>query len=323
MFCPECGRQVPEGAAFCPGCGRYVSSGYTFVQAPDQPSTTTTCYDYTEPVSKPRFDSSKLTTVAIVLLVVAAIVVLPYFYHDDRGELYGRNFTESYSGETSGYTVKEYTWDYLGGVFTCSLGLKNADFPTSSVDRSPTYWASSVDFVQYDNDTITSAVATLAKLYKQAFGTEPQPDQRYADFILAFVQGSISYVSDQNKYGYTEYYAFPVETLNKKTGDCEDTAILCAALYKKAGFSAALLLLPSHMMVGVALSEYQVPDHGDYGEILSQSIGGKTFYAGETTTDSPQPVGVNYGTNDHHYYSYYLNKGIIGQGAYTFYEVTA
>ena len=327
MFCPECGRQVPEGAAFCPGCGRYVSSGYTFVQAPDQPSTTTTCYDYAEPVSRPRrLDSSKLTTVLIVVMAVAAIILVPILYAEERGSLYGKSFTESYSGETSGYTVRSCEWEYLDGQFSCSYGIKNTDYSAHQYEspslRNVTYWADSVDFVEI-NSTVIGLEATLAKLYKQAFGTDPQADQAYADFILAFVQGAITYMTDQNQYGYAEFYTYPTETLYSKKGDCEDTAILCAALYKQAGFTAALLTLPGHMMVGVALSAFTTPSYADSGEILKQTIGTRTFYAGETTVDSFQPVGVSYGSHKGYMYSYYLNAGIVGQGAYTFYEVGA
>ena len=77
------------------------------------------------------------------------------------------------------------------------------------------------------------------------------------------------------------------------------------------------------MMVGVALSSYTTPSYADSGEILKQKIGTRTFYAGETTVDSFQPVGVSYGSHKGYMYSYYLNAGIVGQGAYTFYEVGA
>ena len=323
MFCPECGRQVPEGAAFCPGCGRYLDSGYTFSPEPSQTVTTTCDPAYT--AGKPAFDGSKLFTVAVVVLVVVAIVVLPYLYKDPRGELYGESFTESYSGETTGYTIKSFEWEYLGGEFSCTYGIKNADYNLHYSDfpsvRDVTYWPSSVNFVEV-NDTITSLESTLSNLYKQAFGKNPVADQSYADFILAFVQGAIAYATDDSQYHHLEYYAYPAETLYSKKGDCEDTAILCAALFKKAGFTAALLTLPGHMMAGVVLSSYETPDHDD-GEILCQKIGGKTFYACETTLDSFQPVGVSYGMEGSHFYSHYLNSGKVGQGAYTFYEVPA
>ena len=179
-----------------------------------------------------------------------------------------------------------------------------------------------MDFVTIDS-TIVSLESTLSKLYKQAFGSEPQADQRYADFILAFVQGIVTYKSDQSQFGHGEYYMYPAETLKSQKGDCEDSSILCAALFKKAGFTAALLTLPGHMMAGVVLTSYSAPDIEDYGEILKQTIGGKTYYACETTLDSFQPVGVSYGTSSGHMYSHYLNSGIVGQGAYTFYEVPA
>lgn len=321
MFCPECGREVPEGYSFCPGCGRYVSSGYTFEQVPQESVTTTCDTGYAE--SKSVFDGTKLITALIVVMVVVAIIVLPYYYKATQGELYGQSFYESFSGDAAGYTVISCEWYYLDGEFSCTYGVKNSDYSAhTSTSRNVENWSVAVDFVEV-NDTVTSLESTLSKLYKQAFGTDPQADQKYADFILAFVQGSISYVTDQTQYHFSEYYAYPAETLKHQKGDCEDTAILCATLFKQAGFTAALLTLPGHMMAGVVLTDYSAPDIGDYGEILSQTIGGKTYYACETTLDSFEHVGVSYGSHNGYMYSHYLNSGVVGQGAYTFYEVPA
>lgn len=72
-------------------------------------------------------------------------------------------------------------------------------------------------------------------------------------FVAAFVQ-NLDYLHEEE-----EYPNYPVETLVDKGGDCEDTAILMAALLQAMGYDAVLISLsspyrgePGHMAVGVA-----------------------------------------------------------------------
>ena len=44
--------------------------------------------------------------------------------------------------------------------------------------------------------------------------------------VNEYVNGSIKYKSDQANYGQKDYYASPIETIQKKAGDCEDYAML-------------------------------------------------------------------------------------------------
>ncbi|WNY24930.1 hypothetical protein [Methanolapillus millepedarum] len=67
---------------------------------------------------------------------------------------------------------------------------------------------------------------------------------------IAFVQ-SIPYASDLSTTGYDEYPRYPVETLVDGYGDCEDSAILGAAILNEMGFEVALLEFPHHMALGL------------------------------------------------------------------------
>ena len=49
-----------------------------------------------------------------------------------------------------------------------------------------------------------------------------------------------------------EYPKYPLETLMEQTGDCEDQAILLASLLKLMGYEVALLILPTHVALGIA-----------------------------------------------------------------------
>lgn len=72
-------------------------------------------------------------------------------------------------------------------------------------------------------------------------------------FLATFVQ-SLPYTSDSVTTGHDEYVRYPLETLIDDGGDCEDTAILLAALLKELGYDVVLLSPPGHMAVGVAVS---------------------------------------------------------------------
>lgn len=86
--------------------------------------------------------------------------------------------------------------------------------------------------------------------------------------VVAFVQ-SIAYAADQS-----EYWKYPVETLADGNGDCEDTAILTAALLKEMGYDVAVVFLPEHAAVAVTCENC----NGYY-----YPLEGKRYYFLETT----------------------------------------
>ncbi len=75
-------------------------------------------------------------------------------------------------------------------------------------------------------------------------------------FVARMVQ-SLHYVDDKLT-GFDDYTKFPMQTINDGTGDCEDMAILTAALLKKIGYDVALVYIDppkskvAHLGVGVA-----------------------------------------------------------------------
>lgn len=85
----------------------------------------------------------------------------------------------------------------------------------------------------------------------QALGYPP-----YEQFCLtlAFVQQAIRYAEDLSPITnqIIEYPKYPLETLLEQCGDCEDQAILLAALLKRMGYSVALLVFPTHVALGIA-----------------------------------------------------------------------
>ena len=96
------------------------------------------------------------------------------------------------------------------------------------------------------------------------------------NFVASFVQSLTYRLEDE------EYPNYPVETLVDRAGDCEDTAILAAALLDAMGYDAVLIRFTApvedeagHMAVGVAVT-------GASG--YSYKYDGKTYHYLETTS---------------------------------------
>ncbi|MHB8164198.1 MAG: transglutaminase-like domain-containing protein [Methanoregula sp.] len=68
--------------------------------------------------------------------------------------------------------------------------------------------------------------------------------------VIAFVQ-SFPYFKDDVSTKYDDYPRYPIETLVDNGGDCEDTAILTAALLREMGYGVVLVNPTGHMAVGV------------------------------------------------------------------------
>jgi hypothetical protein len=105
--------------------------------------------------------------------------------------------------------------------------------------------------------------------------------------VVAFVQ-AIEYTTDLDPVTNqkTDYWQYPVETLADGKGDCEDHAILAAALLKEMGYDVALVLLDDptrgHAAVAIACENC----NGYY-----YSLDGKKYYFLETTAYG-SPLGV-------------------------------
>jgi len=92
---------------------------------------------------------------------------------------------------------------------------------------------------------------------------------------ISFVQ-SMPYTYDNETTGHEEYPRYPIETLVDRGGDCEDSAILAAALLLEMGYDVVLLEFPEHMAIGLASSGSL------YG--YSYIYNGSQYYYVETTS---------------------------------------
>ena len=90
----------------------------------------------------------------------------------------------------------------------------------------------------------------------------PDRNQR-AEQIYHFVRDRVVYVSDEEQFGEREFAQNADEVAEtiiddgRAMGDCEDSAILLAVIYKGAGFRSAMVLMPGHVATLVFLPDYR------------------------------------------------------------------
>jgi len=236
----------------------------------------------------------------------------------DAGEEYV--YAATYSGTVSymGYVTKEYSWKYKGVQYNAEVTFKYDEYrhyrDLNVNSRAVVNYSRVISFITYEDPVIIELAGSLMKAYGSGRDTT---GQEFASFLLAFVQICFEYPpfsssmgADKYQYGQTEYFAFPLETIFYGMGDCEDTSILLAALYKALGYSAGIVTLPGHAVAAVGLEEYDPGHYSSYSyEILSQTIDGVTYYGCETTVSSPLGIGlVNIAGDDGHPYSWYIGK---------------
>jgi len=141
-----------------------------------------------------------------------------------------------------------YQWLHLGSQ---TLKIPEVDWfydYYKSLKRFNTIDYSVYVFDRYDDDYIGFLANQLLSLKNLKTNVEK------INFIASFVQG-IEYKKDDPENETYEYPRYPLETLKEKRGDCEDKAILTAALLDCLGYNVSLIRLPQHMAVGVNLNE--------------------------------------------------------------------
>jgi hypothetical protein len=141
-----------------------------------------------------------------------------------------------------------YQWHYLGSQ---TLKIPEVDWfydYYESVERFDIIDYAAYVFDRYDDRYIEFLSNQLLSLKNL------KTDVDKINFIASFVQG-IEYKKDDLENETFEYPRYPLETLKEKRGDCEDKAILTAALLESLGYNVSLIRLPQHMAVGVHLNE--------------------------------------------------------------------
>ena len=171
-----------------------------------------------------------ITLVAIAAAVLACGCILSYqAYAPSRGNI-----------------VKHFEWEFRGKRFCWDLSIPQ------QLLRHYQVLPRTYDYSRYVTDPKDDEYLEMLS-EKLAEADVESGWSGKIDFVLAFVQ-SLRYEPD-NSTGYDEYPRYPLETLAEGGGDCEDTAILFAAILRQMGYGAALLRFDSahHMAAGVSI----------------------------------------------------------------------
>jgi hypothetical protein len=163
---------------------------------------------------------------------------------------------------------RTYEWTYAGRSRTYTIEIPKSlygYYRNQTHDRNYAKYAISDE----DRKVLDSIVMD--------FETNLDSKNEAAYNIVAFVQ-SLPYVKDQASTGFDDYARYPIETLVDNKGDCEDTAILTAALLKEMRYDVVLIRLPEHVAVGITCS--------GCSKFPSYEYKGKNYYYIETTGEN-------------------------------------
>jgi len=174
--------------------------------------------------------------------------------------------------------VASLDWQFKGQSYSLNLSIENHLCYYYYAHDIPRYYTDATAvraFVTPDDPLLVSLADNLSALF--------HPDWTVAEkagMVMAMVQ-YMTYALDNESSGANEYWSFPVETLFVGMGDCEDSTLLLASLYKYYGYECAVLLffptepdIAGHAAVALALDDWE----GFY-----YNHGGIRYYYVETT----------------------------------------
>ncbi len=215
-----------------------------------------------------------------------------------------------------GSVIEDYEWSRTvdGESFDYSVHFEYefTDFYRYSMDSTGRILEEGMDPAEFAvvDSTILRLSDDLRGEYLDVHGEDaPTDGQDYANYLLSFVQmvigfpDQIAYVDGQfvksgdgcgdlYLYGAEEYWAYPMETLYYRMGDCEDTSVLYCALLSASGYTSGMVLLPSHVLVAVALDDYVADPSGESQyHFVSVEVDGETMYVGDTAFDKYVSLG--------------------------------
>lgn len=171
------------------------------------------------------------------------------------------------------------SWQFEGHSYKIELNIKMHEFyfyESHDIPRYHTTDAKVRTFITAEDAIIDH----LAQEVTMRFLPNWSEGQK-AGLILAMIQ-SLEYAMDNETSGLMEYWSFPVETLFRGNGDCEDSSFLLASLYKNLGFQCVMVIFfptddssfEGHMGVAVSISE---------GEGFHYVLDGENYYYAEST----------------------------------------
>lgn len=191
------------------------------------------------------------------------------------------------------FSVHEFAWSNDLGETTQDMTLRvivnlarYSEFREANPER---LWVRGVPMVaEWVTKGHSNEVDQVAGQFAALSATKYSSTYFEICMALSFAQ-HIEYESDEVTVGIDDYWRYAIETIHDEVGDCEDTAILAAAVLRRMGHKVALIEMPGHLALGV-----QVPG-GTKGLYVTHK--GTQYYYCETTTEGfrvgERPTGVH------------------------------
>lgn len=187
------------------------------------------------------------------------------------------------------YTIVDYETNFGSITYTKPIHITYSLYFHYRLDLAhPTHSSSNLQVTADILETyciVSSGIVSIAQSIKDQCN-DPNNNEEVVDALLSFCQHkgddskSIIYIED----GADDFAKYPWETIAEGNGDCEDKSILFGSLVTALGYSAAILVVPGHVLVGVNLLSN--PTHNmQYPTIWSVEINGDKYYTCETTVD--------------------------------------
>lgn len=213
--------------------------------------------------------------------------------------------TSSQTGESSVYTGTieyrgdvrtQYSFYFEGENYTVYVDVPYAEYRHYSSDdaayasdRAGRTAESGCRFITTDG-----AVGVLAqRLTSEYLDADPSAsvtDQRFADYILSFVQSCMVSGSDTFYNSTSTYWAFPSETLYTGAGDSGDLSVLAASLLRACGYDAGIAVIHNHAFVTLTVDGFTEPE-APYGYHVLVVRTGNVSTALTDVSGGPVPLG--------------------------------
>jgi hypothetical protein len=149
---------------------------------------------------------------------------------------------------------RKFTWSANGQESSITLDIPRSLYDYYKLNRTYPTTVTPALLSEYSiNEREREYFHALVNRLKDASESKSYRARNDYHNVVAFVQ-NIAYEKDIDPVtgAESEYPKHPIETLADGNGDCEDTAILAAALLREMDYEVALVLLPKHAAVAVA-----------------------------------------------------------------------
>ena len=166
------------------------------------------------------------------------------------------------------YIVKKnFFWFYRGiPYFMKKVDVTKSQYYGKHARTSQYKYIYMADYPTVDDVVIKEISDNLNKMCSN------KSDRYKAGFLLAFIQQNFKYVHDSTQYDFEEYWAIPIELLESRKGDCEDTSLLYSSIAYNMGLDVETCRVVGHVFPAVS-----------YTGLTTVSVGERNLSPVETT----------------------------------------